>query len=159
MGGTDSHFDGRNHQALDHEITMQHNDRMNASPNRSLRDRRSSFGGISALLTGEMDIELKFDDDEDDEDDNLDERAAQREHTNADDFANLTDTESVERGRGALSAIGHNSTMLMQHEMGSVDGHSLALPADDTMLNDTASHISFAKEKEYRLAVDALSAH
>merc|ERR1712154_301957 len=38
-------------------------------------------------------------------------------------------------------------------------GHVPLLPSDNGILNETGSHISFAKEKEHRLGVDALSAH
>ena len=152
--GTDSHSGANrsihDHQALDHEITMQQNELNSTSPNRSIRDRRSSFGGISSLLMGDMDIEIKFDDDDDDDADGLDESQARR--ANIDDLANLTDDESVERGRGGI-----NHTMMMNADDANISEGGIL--ADNVSLNEAGSHISsFAKEKEHRIE-DAVSAH
>jgi len=163
--GTDSHSGNANDgelQALDHEITMQRNGQMHViSPNKSIRDRRSSFGGISALLMAagnDMDIEIKFDDEDDDDLNDLDESAAQR--VNDADFANLTDTESVEQGRGAMSALHAQSQMVESMIDASFAHPNMSLDGSGSAIG--GSHISFAKEKEVtrmNILDDALSAH
>ena len=80
-GRRDGVVDGGDNIALEHEITMQQNE---LSPN--IRDRRSSFG-IPSTLLGEMEIEIKFDDDEYDNVDILDESQAKR--------ANIAQLESL----------------------------------------------------------------
>ena len=108
--GTVSHADDSRHDnlAMDHEITMQENEFGVVSPDR-IRDRRSSFGGISSMLMGDlgdMDIEIRFDDEEDDL--ALDESQARRSVPSG--LGSMTDDDnaSVEQGRGA------NNTTLLQ---------------------------------------------
>mmetsp|Transcript_6612 Transcript_6612/g.5868 ORF Transcript_6612/g.5868 Transcript_6612/m.5868 type:complete len:432 (-) Transcript_6612:343-1638(-) len=141
--------------ALDHEITMQQNELL-ISPSRNRNnsnDRRSSFGAISALDLGDMDIEIGFDDDDDTQNDMiLDESQAKR--ANIDHLAALTDNEtdnesvddngSVEQGRGA-----NNNTTLLQHDNESMDGSiDNNNPNQISVLDDgNGSHVSLQKEK------------
>jgi len=163
--GTMSHVGGSHHNdnlALDEEITMQQNELTTVSPR--LQDRRSSFGGMSAILMGdlgdmgEMDIEIRFDDDEDDE--VLDESQAKK--ASNDTMASLTDVDDdnhsqVEQGRGA-----NNHTLLHNDNM-SDNGSALHQQsgAPDmrlSLLSDNHSQVSQLKEKS-ALHLDDMSLH
>eukprot|EP01084_Bolivina_argentea_P071892 130603_1 len=155
--GTVSHS-GRGDLALDAEITMQQNELSSViSPNRSIRDRRSSFGGISSLLMGDMDIEIQFDDDDDPDSQNnaeiLEESQAQK--ANLDMLSSLTDVdddaESVERARG------QEETVLFEDHANISDMHGLA-QNDALSVTDAGSHVSFEKETQNHL-LDDVSGH
>jgi len=155
--GSVSHADDsrQHHLAMDHEITLQENEFSTVSPNRS-RDKRQSFGGISSVLMddlGDLDIEIRFDDEEEDGQ-VLDESQAQRSHR--DGLGSMTDDDnaSVERGRGA------NTTLLHQEnasDLGSLHQHAHGPDVQLSLLDDTHSHLSLEKEKTHHL--DDMSAH
>jgi len=133
-----------NHNALasDHEITMADNQLFHASPSRT--ERRSSFGNISSLLMGDMDIEIKFDDEEDNE--IMEESQAQR--ADIEDVQSMTDIE-IEQGRGnETNSIG----MSVDNQS---DSGSIHLPQKNQLIE---SHINLEKEDGVNL-VDAMSAH
>ena len=154
--GSGSGDGGEDHLALDHEITMQSNE-LNISPTR-INDRRSSFGGISSLDMGDMDIELRFDDNDDDENDNdiLDESQAKR--VNIQQLDDLTDVDdddnkSVEQGRGVIM----NNTTIVQHDNVSV---VQSIDNDDgNSIHDDTSNVSLQKEKEIINLDDLGSVH
>jgi len=155
--GSISH-NGAANDALDHEITMQSNELTTVSPR---ADRRSSFGGMSSILMGDlgdMDIEIRFDDDDDDE--VLEESQAKK--ASNDTMASLSATDNnsqVEKGRGA------NDHTLLHENMSDNGSAASALaqqsgPADMrlSLLSDNHSQVSLAKEKS-GLHLDDMSAN
>jgi len=156
LGSVSHADDSRQHNlAMDHEITLQENEFSTVSPNRS-RDKRQSFGGISSVLMedlGDLDIEIRFDDEEED-DQVLDESQAQRSHR--DGLGSMTDDDnaSVERGRGANTTLLHHENA---SDLGSLHQHAQGQDVQISLLDDTHSHMSLEKEKQHHL--DDVSAH
>lgn len=155
MMGSVSHADDSRHDnlAMDHEITLQENEFSTVSPDR--RDRRSSFGGISSVLMGDlgdMDIEIKFDDYDDD--DVLEESQGHRARLDPQGLMTDDDNASVEQGRGA------NDTLLHQEntsDLGSLHQHQHGQDMQISLLEDNHSQVSLEKEKTHHF--DDMSAH
>lgn len=157
MGSVLDSINQSDNLALDHEITMQQNELTTVSPR--LHDRRSSFGGMSSILMGDlgdMDIEIRFDDDDDDE--VLEESQAKKASNDTMASLSVTDNNSqVEQGRGA-----NNHTLLHNDNMSDNGSalHGQSGPADMrlSLLSDNHSQVSLAKEKS-ALHLDDMSLH